>query len=213
MRHPAAHAASPPRLQPHRSLPASQHPPAGPPPPGQHPAAARALKLPAHQLSLDLSRVRPYREHQRLQALHGPPGRTRPRDTGRAYACPHRQGAAANELTGPGDKQPTSSAHTMPETARPVGTLSAAQHAVSPVTEPLPAIAGIATVILGIPWWAHRRRRARVRAYRTIQTWPTVAENMGLPGSRIASIVVDVWGWTARVVLKKGTTSAHAANQ
>jgi S-DNA-T family DNA segregation ATPase FtsK/SpoIIIE len=89
----------------------------------------------------------------------------------------------------------------------------AAAIALSPITKPLPAIAAIATVILGIPWWAHRRRRARVRAYRTIQTWPTVAENMGLPGSRIASIVVDVWGWTARVILKKGTTSAHAVSQ
>jgi S-DNA-T family DNA segregation ATPase FtsK/SpoIIIE len=36
---------------------------------------------------------------------------------------------------------------------------------------------------------------------------------MGLHDSRIASIVVDVWGWTARVILKKGTTSAHAVNQ
>ena len=68
-------------------------------------------------------------------------------------------------------------------------------------------------MILGIPWWAHRRRRARVRAYRTIQTWPTVAENMGLPGSRIASIVVDVWGWTARVILKKGTTAEQAISK
>jgi S-DNA-T family DNA segregation ATPase FtsK/SpoIIIE len=68
----------------------------------------------------------------------------------------------------------------------------AAATAIGPTVESLPAIAGIATVILGIPWWAHRRRRARVRAYRTIQTWPTIAENMGLPGSRIASIVVDV---------------------
>jgi S-DNA-T family DNA segregation ATPase FtsK/SpoIIIE len=89
----------------------------------------------------------------------------------------------------------------------------AAAIALSPFTKPLPAVAGIATVILGIPWWAHRRRRARVRAYRTIQTWPVVAENMGLPGSRIASIVVDVWGWTARVVLKKGTTTDQAISK
>jgi len=86
----------------------------------------------------------------------------------------------------------------------------AAATATGPFTKPLPTIAGIATIVLGIPWWAHRRRRARVRAYRTIQTWPTVAENMGLPGSHIASIVVDVWGWTARVILKKGTTTEQA---
>lgn len=69
----------------------------------------------------------------------------------------------------------------------------AAAVADGPTMKPLPAIAGIATVILGIPWWAHRRRRARVRALRTIQTWPTIAENMGLPGSRIVSIVVALW--------------------
>ncbi|HEV2375164.1 MAG TPA: FtsK/SpoIIIE domain-containing protein [Streptosporangiaceae bacterium] len=89
----------------------------------------------------------------------------------------------------------------------------AAATALSPVTKPLPQVAVISTVVLGIPWWAHRRRRAKVRALRTIQTWPAIAENMGLPGSRITSIVVDVWGWTARVALRKGTTAAHAVNQ
>jgi S-DNA-T family DNA segregation ATPase FtsK/SpoIIIE len=89
----------------------------------------------------------------------------------------------------------------------------AAAIAVGPTVKPLPTVALIGTVILGIPWWAHRRRRARVRAYRTIQAWPDVAENMGLPGSRIASIVVDAWGWTARVVLKKGTTTDQAISR
>ncbi|MGH3422173.1 MAG: FtsK/SpoIIIE domain-containing protein, partial [Streptosporangiaceae bacterium] len=89
----------------------------------------------------------------------------------------------------------------------------AAATAISPLTKPLPLIAGIATILLGIPWWAHRRRRARARALRTIQTWPTVADNMGLPGSRIGSIVADAWGWTARIILKKGTTSAHAIDK
>jgi S-DNA-T family DNA segregation ATPase FtsK/SpoIIIE len=82
--------------------------------------------------------------------------------------------------------------------------------AIGPAVRPLPAIAGIATVVLGIPWWAHRRRRARVRAERTVQAWPSVADNMGLPGSKIASLVVDAWGWTARVILRKGTTAAQA---
>jgi len=85
--------------------------------------------------------------------------------------------------------------------------------AVGPTAKPLPVIAAIATVLLGIPWWAHRRRRARVRAWRTIQSWPGLAENMGLPGSRITSIVVDVWGWTAKVMLRKGTTAEHAVSQ
>jgi S-DNA-T family DNA segregation ATPase FtsK/SpoIIIE len=82
-----------------------------------------------------------------------------------------------------------------------------------PAVKPLPAIAAIGTVVLGIPWWAHRRRRARVRAIRTMQAWPQLADNMGLPGSRISSVAADTWGWTGRVILRKGTTAAHAINQ
>src|ERR1700683_5485595 len=89
----------------------------------------------------------------------------------------------------------------------------AAAIAAGPAVKPLPAIAAIATIVLGIPWWAHRRRRARVRAVRTMQAWPQLAENMGLPGSRITSVVIDAWGWTGRIILRKGTTAAHAINQ
>ncbi len=85
--------------------------------------------------------------------------------------------------------------------------------AIGPYTKPLPATALTATVLLGIPWWAHRRRRARVRAIRTVQAWPGLADNMGLPGSRITSVVIDAWGWTGRVVLRKGTTAAQAITQ
>jgi S-DNA-T family DNA segregation ATPase FtsK/SpoIIIE len=74
----------------------------------------------------------------------------------------------------------------------------------------LPVTALIATVILAVPWWFHRRRRAKVRVERTISGWPEVADNIGLPGSHIASVVVDAWGWTARIILRKGTTVAHA---
>lgn len=86
----------------------------------------------------------------------------------------------------------------------------AAAIAVSPVTKPLWQIALAATVVLGIPWWCHRRRRAKVRVERIISWWPDIAADIGLPGSQIASVVVDVWGWTARVILKRGTTTAHA---
>jgi S-DNA-T family DNA segregation ATPase FtsK/SpoIIIE len=82
-----------------------------------------------------------------------------------------------------------------------------------PTAKPLPAIATTATVILGMPWWAHRRRRARVRIERTIQAWPDIAENIGLPGSRIAAATGDAWGFTARVILRKGTTAAQAIAQ
>jgi S-DNA-T family DNA segregation ATPase FtsK/SpoIIIE len=86
----------------------------------------------------------------------------------------------------------------------------AAAIASGPAEKPLPMVALISTVILAVPWWFHRRRRAKVRIERTISGWPEIADNIGLPGSRIASVVVDAWGWTARVILRKGTTVAHA---
>jgi S-DNA-T family DNA segregation ATPase FtsK/SpoIIIE len=86
----------------------------------------------------------------------------------------------------------------------------AAAIANGPAVKPLPVVAVTATVILAVPWWFHRRRRAKVRVERKISGWPDVADNIGLPGSRIASVVVDAWGWTARVILRKGMTVAHA---
>jgi S-DNA-T family DNA segregation ATPase FtsK/SpoIIIE len=74
-------------------------------------------------------------------------------------------------------------------------------------------MAAVATALLGIPWWAHRRRRAKVRIERTVQTWPDIAENMGLPGSRIVSATGNAWGFTARVILRKGTTAVQAVNE
>ncbi len=65
-------------------------------------------------------------------------------------------------------------------------------------------------MVLGIPWWIHRRRRARVQVERTIDAWPDIAEPIGLVGSRIASVVADAWGWTARVILHKGTSAEDA---
>jgi S-DNA-T family DNA segregation ATPase FtsK/SpoIIIE len=79
-----------------------------------------------------------------------------------------------------------------------------------PLIKPLPVVAATATVTLAVPWWFHRRRRAKVRVERTISGWPDIADDIGLPGSRIASVVVDAWGWTARVMLRKGTTVRHA---
>jgi S-DNA-T family DNA segregation ATPase FtsK/SpoIIIE len=91
-----------------------------------------------------------------------------------------------------------------------IGGWLAAAIANGPAVKPLPAVALTATVILAVPWWFHRRRRAKVRVERKISGWPGIADNIGLPGSRIASVVVDAWGWTARVILRKGTTVAHA---
>ncbi|MGH3279637.1 MAG: FtsK/SpoIIIE domain-containing protein, partial [Trebonia sp.] len=86
----------------------------------------------------------------------------------------------------------------------------AAAIANGPLVKPLPMAALIATVILAVPWWFHRRRRAKVRVERKVSGWPDIAGNIGLPGSHIASVVVDAWGWTARVTLRKGTTVAQA---
>jgi DNA segregation ATPase FtsK/SpoIIIE, S-DNA-T family len=83
----------------------------------------------------------------------------------------------------------------------------AAAIAAGPSARPLPAIAGIATMILAVPWWFHRRRRAKARVEKTISAWPEVAGNAGLAGSEILSVVVDAWGWTARVLLRKGKTT------
>jgi len=89
----------------------------------------------------------------------------------------------------------------------------AAAIASGPAVKPLPVTALISTVILAVPWWFHRRRRAKVRVERTISGWPGIADDIGLPRSRIASVVVDTWGWTARVILRKGTTVAQAISR
>ncbi|WP_326598549.1 FtsK/SpoIIIE domain-containing protein [Streptomyces sp. NBC_01803] len=94
-----------------------------------------------------------------------------------------------------------------------VGGWSALAISMGPYTRPLPAVwlAGIA--VCGIPWWLHRRRRARVRVERITADWPTLAESMGLPGSRIASAVADAWGFSARLRLRKGSTVTDAVGR
>ncbi|MFD1374228.1 FtsK/SpoIIIE domain-containing protein [Actinoplanes sichuanensis] len=80
----------------------------------------------------------------------------------------------------------------------------AAATAFGPTRSPLPTLLILAVVALGVPWWAHRRRRARVRVDRVINAWPNLAEQIGLAGSRIMSAVVDTWGWRARIKLRPG---------
>ncbi|MBY8888512.1 hypothetical protein K7472_27260 [Streptomyces sp. PTM05] len=78
---------------------------------------------------------------------------------------------------------------------------------------PLPWLLLLGTPTAGVPWWTHRRRRARVSVERTIRAWPDNAEAIGLVGSRIVSAVVDAWGWRARVGLRGGQTAADALNR
>jgi hypothetical protein len=66
---------------------------------------------------------------------------------------------------------------------------------------------------LAVPWWAHRRRRARVRVERILAVWPDIARAVGLPGSRVLSAIVDVWGWRARFALARGHTLADVTGK
>ena len=57
-----------------------------------------------------------------------------------------------------------------------------------------------------MPWWAHRRRRAKVALERKLQAWPDIAKAIGLAGAEVMSATVDVWGWRARFRLARGQT-------
>jgi hypothetical protein len=78
----------------------------------------------------------------------------------------------------------------------------------SPTTRPLPVVLVAAGFMLALPWWTHRRRRARVRVERQLAAWPEISQTLGLSGSRVMSTVVDVWGWRARFALARGQTIA-----
>jgi hypothetical protein len=96
-------------------------------------------------------------------------------------------------------------AYAVAVTAATGGWLAAAT-AIGPRVAPLPATAVILTIACGVPWWANRRRRAKVRVDRMLEAWPEIANATGLPGSQIMSALVDVWGWRARLRLARGQT-------
>ena len=85
--------------------------------------------------------------------------------------------------------------------------------AVGPFLSPLLQSGVIAALILSVPWWAHRRRRAKVRIERKLQAWPDIAKAIGLAGSEIMSATVDVWGWRARLRLARGQTINDVAGK
>jgi hypothetical protein len=82
----------------------------------------------------------------------------------------------------------------------------AAATATGPWDGRLPQILTVGGLVLSVPWWAHRRRRARVRVERKLEAWPEVAQAVGLAGSQVMSAVVDMWGWRARFRLARGQT-------
>ncbi len=86
------------------------------------------------------------------------------------------------------------------------GVWISAATAVGPFLPPLPQALIIGAVILSVPWWAHRRRRAKVRLDRKLQAWPDIAKAIGLAGAEVMSATVDVWGWRARFRLARGQT-------
>ena len=85
--------------------------------------------------------------------------------------------------------------------------------AVGPFIRPLPQALAIVAPVLSVPWWAHRRRRAKVRVERKLQSWPDIAKAIGLAGSEIMSATVDVWGWRARLRLARGQTITDLAGK
>jgi FtsK/SpoIIIE family len=87
-----------------------------------------------------------------------------------------------------------------------VGGWMAAAAITGPFITPMPQLLAIGGVVLAVPWWAHARRRARVRVERKLQAWPEIAQAVGLAGSQVMSAVVDVWGWRARFRLARGQT-------
>ena len=82
-----------------------------------------------------------------------------------------------------------------------------------PSRPPLPTLLLLGTLAAAWPWWRHRRRRARVRVERTLDAWPDIAEAAGLAGSRVLSAVVDLWGWRARIRLRRGQTVTDAVSR
>jgi hypothetical protein len=78
--------------------------------------------------------------------------------------------------------------------------------ALGPATRPMPVLAVSLTVICALPWWSSRRRRAKVRAERMLESWPEIAHAVGLAGSQVMSATVDLWGWRARFRLARGQT-------
>ena len=87
-----------------------------------------------------------------------------------------------------------------------VGGWLTAATAAGPATPPMPALVIILTLACAVPWWASRRRRAKVRLERTLESWPDIARAVGLAGSQVMSAMVDLWGWRARFRLARGQT-------
>ncbi|MFD9940048.1 cell division protein FtsK [Nonomuraea sp. NPDC059023] len=108
--------------------------------------------------------------------------------------------------------RPIERAYAAMATAFAGGWLAIATH-LGPFAEPLPLVLAGGGILLAVPWWAHRRRRARVRVERTLAAWPHIADAVSLAGSRVQSAIVDVWGYRFRLALGMGQTVEDAVNR
>jgi DNA segregation ATPase FtsK/SpoIIIE, S-DNA-T family len=88
----------------------------------------------------------------------------------------------------------------------------AAATRLGPLRRPLLALLLVGMLAAGVPWWTHRRRRAKVRVTRAMTTWAEDAAAADLDGARLQHVDVapDGQQWTARLLLPKGKTLADA---
>jgi DNA segregation ATPase FtsK/SpoIIIE, S-DNA-T family len=88
----------------------------------------------------------------------------------------------------------------------------AAATRLGPLRRPLLALLLVGMLLAGVPWWTHRRRRAKVRVVRAMTTWAEDAAAADLDGARLQAVDVTPDGqqWTARLLLPKGKTLADA---
>jgi DNA segregation ATPase FtsK/SpoIIIE, S-DNA-T family len=88
----------------------------------------------------------------------------------------------------------------------------AAATRLGPLRRPLLLVLLVGMVAGGVPWWTHRRRRAKVRVVRAMTTWAEDAAAADLDGARLQAVDVAGGGqqWTARLLLPKGKTLADA---
>ncbi|MDX2974487.1 FtsK/SpoIIIE domain-containing protein [Kribbella solani] len=81
-----------------------------------------------------------------------------------------------------------------------------------PTAGPMRLIALLATAVFAVPWiW--REDRARLTKVRILRDrFPNTADAAGLTGATMVSAVIDRWGWTARIKLRRGQHWTDAVN-